>query len=217
MTAVATLRGSWSATNSNGRSALTLRPAGYRTGRWLVKAGTGRLGNLHSSKDCRSAPKFQASSRVGGVNFRRTSAAGVRSHWESGVDEPVYFTQQLGCKMRKRLDAAVWAKSNGKCWYCGCAVTIGAANVPGRMCIDHLHSQAMGGGDDLSNLVPACRSCNSGKGKRDVETFRWTAYRKKYGIPNFSREQREWLAAQGVEFVELPNTLFWFEREGMQP
>lgn len=131
------------------------------------------------------------------------------------MDEPITFTYNLGCKMRKRLDAAVWAKSDGRCWYCGCRVTIGAVNVPDRMRIDHLHSQANGGVDDLSNLVPACLSCNSGKGRRDVEVFRWTGYRKKYGLLNFSLEQRQWLAAQGFVFEGFSEYRFWFEREGL--
>lgn len=138
-------------------------------------------------------------------------------------------------RARAALDAAVWAKSEGCCWYCGVAVEMPPAwtdrqlyasphghlmrGVPPetRMFIDHFHSQANGGGDGLPNLVPACLSCNSGKGRRDIEVFRWTAYRKRKGLPNFSLEQRDWLASQGFVFDGLPEFRFWFEEQGLEP
>ena len=67
------------ATNSNAASALTETAAGIRTGRVLVKADRGRLGTSSRFKDCRSAPKFQALSRDGAVNFRRMPVGPVRS------------------------------------------------------------------------------------------------------------------------------------------
>lgn len=38
-------------------------------------------------------------------------------------------------------------------------------------CVDHVVASAIGGSDELSNLVPACRDCNSRKG--DLEIGRW--------------------------------------------
>jgi 5-methylcytosine-specific restriction endonuclease McrA len=127
----------------------------------------------------------------------------------------ITFTKAYGTDRRVALNAAVWAKSEGRCWYCGATVELLSTNPDTLMSVDHFVSQADGGDDDLSNLVPACRSCNSGKGRRSVETFRWTLYRKANGIPNFSLEQRDWLTAQGFDFIGLPSTLFWFEREGL--
>jgi hypothetical protein len=36
---------------------------------------------------------------------------------------------------------------------------------------DHIHPRCDGGGDQRSNLAPACKSCNSAKGGRPVEFF----------------------------------------------
>lgn len=153
--------------------------------------------------------------------------------WESEMDDEINYIRSPMSPARAALDAAVWGKSGGRCWYCGvdvglpppwlerglCAGHSGflMRGIPldTRMYIDHFHSQANGGSDDLSNLVPACRSCNSGKGRRDAEVFRWTGYRKKYGLPNFSLEQRQWLAAQGFVFEGFSEYRFWFEREGL--
>jgi len=49
--------------------------------------------------------------------------------------------------------------SQGRCSYCG------ANDHPS---LDHLLARHAGGTDSAENLVPACRRCNSSKGKRDV-------------------------------------------------
>jgi hypothetical protein len=36
---------------------------------------------------------------------------------------------------------------------------------------DHIHPRCTGGGDEPSNLAPACKSCNSSKNSEDVEFF----------------------------------------------
>jgi len=46
-----------------------------------------------------------------------------------------------------------------KCTYCG---------AEGQLSIDHLIPRVAGGADGQHNLVRACRSCNSSKGKRDL-------------------------------------------------
>lgn len=62
--------------------------------------------------------------------------------------------------------ALVWAKSHGRCWYCGERLRIETFHV------DHVVPRARGGGGELVNLVPACIRCNLRKGARDLETFR---------------------------------------------
>jgi 5-methylcytosine-specific restriction endonuclease McrA len=131
------------------------------------------------------------------------------------LTDTITFTKAYGSPRRTELDVAVWDKSQGRCWYCGRQVELFSTNPDDRLCIDHVVSQADGGSDDLTNLVPACKSCNSGKGRRSVEIFRWTLYRKAHGIPNFSLEQRDWLAGRGFAFDGLASTLFWFETEGL--
>jgi 5-methylcytosine-specific restriction endonuclease McrA len=84
-------------------------------------------------------------------------------------------------RVRDSVRRAVWAKSDGVCWYCGCVLKVHGFTV------DHVHPQFHGGSDDLANLVPACRKCNSGKGTRTLEEYR------------------------RIRKVDQ----FWFEREGM--
>lgn len=57
----------------------------------------------------------------------------------------------------KRLRYEVLRRDNHTCRYCGGA----APDV--ALTVDHVIPTALGGSDDPSNLVAACRDCNSGK------------------------------------------------------
>lgn len=57
----------------------------------------------------------------------------------------------------KRTRYEVLRRDNHTCQYCGAK----APDVP--LTVDHVTPQALGGTDDPSNLVTACRDCNSGK------------------------------------------------------
>ncbi len=48
------------------------------------------------------------------------------------------------------------AAVEGKCFYC--------SNVPFKLTMDHVIPLAKGGLHTISNIVPACKSCNSSKG-----------------------------------------------------
>ena len=56
----------------------------------------------------------------------------------------------------------------GECIYCG---------EEGETTFDHLVPLSKGGEDTISNQVPACKSCNSSKGSRDV--IEWFGERDK--------------------------------------
>lgn len=57
----------------------------------------------------------------------------------------------------KRLRYEVLRRDNHTCRYCGAS----APDV--SLTVDHVVPQALGGGDEPSNLVTACEPCNSGK------------------------------------------------------
>ena len=61
----------------------------------------------------------------------------------------------------------IW--SAGICAYCGDAADLS---------LDHVIPRLRGGDDEPSNLVTACRSCNSSKGARDL--LEWTALRGEF-------------------------------------
>lgn len=72
--------------------------------------------------------------------------------------------------MRKRLSknqrAMVYKMYDGHCAYCGNKISYE------EMQIDHIQPLALGGKDELSNMFPACRSCNKYKSTYTVEKFR---------------------------------------------
>lgn len=55
------------------------------------------------------------------------------------------------------------------CNYCGSSE---------KLALDHIFSQKLGGQDDAQNLIFACRTCNSSKGKKDL--IEWMATRGKF-------------------------------------
>lgn len=55
--------------------------------------------------------------------------------------------------------------THGRCSYCGCELS-------GRWHIDHVYPKHRGGGDEESNLAPACARCNRWKATYTVEEFR---------------------------------------------
>jgi hypothetical protein len=82
----------------------------------------------------------------------------------------------------KRLSAAVLRRDNFVCRYCGGSATTA----------DHVVPKSKGGSDAMSNLVAACRSCNSGKRDRSpqvsngVSDFR--SFQRKLRDPAFLRQ-----------------------------
>ena len=67
-------------------------------------------------------------------------------------------------KISKTKTLEVFKKNNGNCWYCGCC----NANT-----VDHVVPKSNSGSDDIENLVPACKKCNSQKNKKTLEQFRF--------------------------------------------
>lgn len=77
---------------------------------------------------------------------------------------------------RKQLRELVYAKYDGHCAYCGRKIDMK------DMQIDHLvpifrgrhdeYINTIRGKDDVSNYMPACRSCNFRKDTYNIETFR---------------------------------------------
>lgn len=72
--------------------------------------------------------------------------------------------------IRKKISKAerkeVYDKCKGHCAYCGCELALN------DMQVDHIVPIAQEGADELSNMLPACRSCNHYKSTLSLEHFR---------------------------------------------
>lgn len=60
----------------------------------------------------------------------------------------------------------VFDKSRGRCHYCGTALTL-----DGKWHVEHMMPRALGGNDQMVNLVAACVSCNLEKSDRTAIEF----------------------------------------------
>lgn len=69
-------------------------------------------------------------------------------------------------KLSKEERQQVYEKCNGHCAYCGCK--LGYKDMQ----VDHMVPLRIGGADETSNMLPACRSCNHYKATLGVEGYR---------------------------------------------
>lgn len=79
-----------------------------------------------------------------------------RTQLELWPDEPVQAcetTAQIRPISKRRRE--VFDRSQGRCHYCGAALTL-----DGIWHVEHQLPRALGGGDDVLNLVAACVPCN---------------------------------------------------------
>jgi len=67
---------------------------------------------------------------------------------------------------KARAFDAVYAKTGGRCAYCGRRLYQGVADI------EHMTPKSRGGTDSIRNLVIACRQCNSRKAMRTVDEYR---------------------------------------------
>lgn len=117
------------------------------------------------------------------------------------------------------IQYAVWQKTLGKCWYCGCELKTYEVrdqwhqDVRDRYSIDHLTPKGQGGSGAIDNLVPCCRSCNSAKGGKSVEEYREFLQWK--GIGRFKLSQILWLHSYGIELPEPTQIVFYFEEAAL--
>lgn len=72
---------------------------------------------------------------------------------------------------------AIWNKSGGQCWYCGCQLPEKGWHVDHfepirRNWFDPNHTCLNPENENEENLVPTCASCNIQKGSMTIEQFR---------------------------------------------
>lgn len=67
---------------------------------------------------------------------------------------------KVGRRLRRRV---VWERGGGVCHLCNAPVALK------RVSLDHVIPRSYGGGDELGNLRPSHRACNSRRGNRLLE------------------------------------------------
>lgn len=78
------------------------------------------------------------------------------------------YLEKIGCKSKYRsfLKQGDWEsileKFNNECAYCG---------FKQDLTMDHVVPTSKNGKDAFNNIVPACRSCNSSKNNKDLESW----------------------------------------------
>lgn len=121
-------------------------------------------------------------------------------------------------KLHPDIQHEVWKKTNGRCAYCGDYMLLpeapgASAFVSLQFSIDHATPRFHGGTNDLSNLLPSCRGCNSAKRHKTVEQYR--EYLEWLDIGKFSATQVAWLQSHGIEIPKPPRIEFYFESVGL--
>lgn len=136
---------------------------------------------------------------------------------EGGADKRVKATREqwaarpnresLGKRLGK-VALQIKVRDGHRCVYCGKPeVKIPPARPVDKHQLDHLVPRVKGGKDEPSNLVTACKSCNSAR--HDMTVKGWASYaREKYGI-NFRADRIYRQAAKPLPELPKAPVLTW--------
>ncbi len=108
-------------------------------------------GLLHTVKQIISSRLLSAKEKCGAIQGLLPSAPPPEIEMLSAAQEA------------RNLAWAVWQKTDGACTYCGQRLNPFDRIAPNGFHIDHHLARALGGTDDVANLVPACLTCNCKK------------------------------------------------------
>jgi 5-methylcytosine-specific restriction endonuclease McrA len=85
--------------------------------------------------------------------------------------------ESLRKRLGVRISRAIAERDDDRCVYCGVTADESGAHLH----LDHLRPSSQGGADVASNLVTACRRCNTAR--QDMTVAQWSAYAAvKYGL-----------------------------------
>lgn len=93
----------------------------------------------------------------------------------------------------------IWRKSIKQAWSNRCAYCGKPPIDDSSLTIDHVKPRCRGGEDRTSNVIPACASCNSGKGSENW--IEWYQRQLFYKIENELRIQK-WLRSDLSDFKQ---------------
>ena len=100
---------------------------------------------------------------------------GAGAVWGEAANQPTLWAEEElplpdssnePAKRVSRRRREVFERSGGRCHYCDCALTL-----DGAWHVEHQLPRALGGSDDIMNLVAACAPCNLAKSDRTALEF----------------------------------------------
>lgn len=106
----------------------------------------------------------------------------------------------------------IYDKCNGHCAYCGCEIEMK------KMQVDHVVAFSLIQDDktnDISNLLPACRSCNHYKSSLSLESFRKRVESMPYVLMRDSVTYKN-AVRFGLVTPNPQKVVFYFERMGVE-
>ena len=109
-------------------------------------------------------------------------------------------------KFTKSERQQIYDMFNGHCAYCGCEITLQ------QMQADHIEPLELGGADEISNLYPACRSCNHYKHTMTIERFRQVLERMPSVLMRDNVTYRNAVRSGLIKHPENPKVEFYFEK-----
>jgi 5-methylcytosine-specific restriction endonuclease McrA len=101
-----------------------------------------------------------------GTNYSTAQRANNLSCWCGNCGTWIKHLSKTNKYRTVEKKEIVMRKTQGRCGYCGCGIT------PNDATVDHITPQAKGGTHHPANLLAACKSCNSQKGKKTLEEYR---------------------------------------------
>lgn len=81
----------------------------------------------------------------------------------------------------QKLRNAIFLRDGWRCFYCAIPCDTDGNTVTGAS-VDHLTPECRGGSHEESNLVTACRRCNTRKRQMTLEEYRQFLMRRQCGI-----------------------------------
>lgn len=116
--------------------------------------------------------------------------------------------------VRRRKVEILW-KRDGRCVFCNISTSLEKRETgSGRnmATIDHILPQSMGGTDHLSNMVIACKACNSARGIMDFFEFanlRWSKSEKTFTmLMRHLRKKRQSQKLQAAKLAKKHETIW---------
>lgn len=99
--------------------------------------------------------------------------------------------------IRPERRLAIYLRDGLACCYCGEGIEQGAT-----LSLDHVKPHSHGGSNDSTNLVTACKRCNSARGNRSVKAFS-AAVAEYLGRPEIAAEIRKHIKATAKRTVDV--------------